>query len=70
MTESDNTLPEEPDSVASGADEGSAEESAHEVFEPVAEPSGYVPEGEAGGDGAADIAAVFKRIAAGPITQA
>jgi molecular chaperone GrpE len=33
-------------------DEGAAEESAHEVLEPVAEPSGFVPEGEAGGDGA------------------
>ncbi len=48
-SESENTLPEEPVSEASGRHEGAAEAS-QEV--PAAEPEGFVPEGEAGGDGA------------------
>jgi len=42
-------IPEEPVSAASGRHEGAAEASQDA---PTADPEGYVPEGEAGGDGA------------------
>jgi molecular chaperone GrpE len=49
VTDADNTLPEEPVSAASGRHEGAAEASTDR---PTTDPSGFVPEGEAGGDGA------------------
>jgi len=49
VTDSENTLPEEPVSEASGHHEGVA---AAPSDDPTTEPSGFVPEGEAGGDGA------------------
>ena len=48
-SEPDPTLPEEPVSGASGRHEGAAGTSSDL---PAADPSGFVPDGEAGGDGA------------------